>query len=184
MQIATSNSTNNNSAGPDGINIRHFKHLGRLAIRYLTNMYNLALNTNTISHLWKRAAIISIPKLNKDHNIGANYRPILLLLPIAKILEKTLLPYITENIPIISYQHGFKHKRSTHTALDMSKAFDTVNIYKFIHKLTLTNISNIIIKLTAKYIKGRQQHTLKTRTNQHWSTTRWSSVSNIQHLHL
>ena len=24
-----------------------------------------------------------------------------------------------------------------------------------------------------------QRHTLKTQTNQHWSTTRWSSVSNI-----
>ena len=34
----------------------------------------------------------------------------------------------------------------------MSKAFDTVNI----HKLTLANISNIIIKLKANYIKGRQ----------------------------
>ena len=29
--------TNNNSTGPDGINIRLLKHLGPLAIRYLTN---------------------------------------------------------------------------------------------------------------------------------------------------
>ena len=34
----------------------------------------------------------------------------------------------------------------------MSKAFDKVNI----HKLTLTNIPNIIIKFKANYIKGRQ----------------------------
>ena len=84
---------------------------------------------------------------------------------------------MTENIPAISHQHGFKHKHSTHTALhnichqittsfnnprppqhtvavtlDMSKAFDTVNI----HKLTLANIPNIIIKFKANYIKGRQ----------------------------
>ena len=104
-----------------------------------------------------------------------------LLSPISKTLEKTSLPYMTENIPLISHQHGFKHKRSTHTALhnichqitkgfnnprppqrtvavalDVSKAFDTVNMHKLIHKLTLTNIPNIIIKYKANYIKGRQ----------------------------
>ena len=141
-------------------------------------MYNIALNTNTITHLWKHPSIIPTPKPNKDHNIGTNYRPISLLSPIAKTLEKTLLPYITENISVISHLHGFKHKHSTHTALhniwhqitkgfnsprplqrtvalalDMSKAFDTVNIHKIIHKLTLTNIPNIIIKFIANYIK-------------------------------
>ena len=34
VQLAISNSTNNNSTRPDGINIRHLKHLGPLAIRY------------------------------------------------------------------------------------------------------------------------------------------------------
>ena len=141
-------------------------------------MYNNALNTNTIPHLWKRATIIPIPKPNKDHNIGTNYRPISLLSPIAKALEKTPLAYITENIPAISHQHGFKHKQSTDTALhnichqitsgfnnprspqrtvavtlDMTKGFDTVNI------LTLTNIPNINIKFITNYIKGRQAWT-------------------------
>ena len=136
-------------------------------------MYNTTLNTNTILHFWKRATIIPIPKPNKDHNIGTNYRLIQFLLTIAK----TLLLYVTENISVIFHHHGLKHKHSTHTALhnvchqitkgfnsprlpqctvavalDMSKAFDTVNI----NKLTLTNIPNIIIKFIANYIKGRQ----------------------------
>ena len=118
-------------------------------------MYNIALNTYTIPHLWKRATIIPIPKPNKDHNVGTNYQFISLLSHLAKTLEKTLLPYMTKNFPIISHQHEFKHKHSTHTALhnichqitkgfntpkppqravavtlDMSKAFDTVNIHK------------------------------------------------------
>ena len=88
---------------------------------------------------------------------------------------------MTEDIPIISHQHGFKHKHLTHTAfhnichqitkgfnnprpprrtaivaLKMSKAFDTVNMHKVIHKLTLTKISNIIIKFIVNYIKGQQ----------------------------
>ena len=84
---------------------------------------------------------------------------------------------MTKNISAISHQRGFKHKHSIHTALlnichqitisfknprppqrtvavtlDMCKAFDTVNI----HKLTLTNIPNIIFKFKANYLKGRQ----------------------------
>ena len=68
------------------------KHLGSLSIKYLTNMYNTAPNVNTISHLGKGAPTISILKPNKDHNIGISYRSISLLLPIAKALEKALLP--------------------------------------------------------------------------------------------
>ena len=131
-------------------------------------MHNTALNTNTIPHLWKHATIIPIPKPNKDHNISTNYQPI-----------SFLSPYITKNILVIFHQHKFKHKHSTHTALHnichritkgfnnpspplctvaialaMSKIFDTVNIHKLIHKLTLTNIPNIIIKFIANCIKG------------------------------
>ena len=120
VQLAISISTNNNSTGPDGIDIRHLKHLGPLAIKYLTNMYNIALNTNTISHLWKRATIIFIPKPNKDHNIGTNYRPTSLLSLIVKALEKTI-SYITENIPIISHQHG-SNMKTQHTLLCSSSA--------------------------------------------------------------
>ena len=71
-------------------------------------------------------------------------------------------------------------QRTVAVALDMTKAFDTVSILKLIHKLTLTNIPNIIIiiiKFIANYIKGRQactqyHGTIKTQMNQHQSTTR------------
>ena len=42
--------------------------------------------------------------------------------------------------------------------------FDTVNIHKLIHKLTLTNTPNTIIKFIANYIKGRQACTQYNRT--------------------
>ena len=50
-------------------------------------------------------------------------------------------------------------QRTVAVVLDMSKAFDTVNIRKLIHTLTLTNLPNIIIiiiNFIANYIKGRQ----------------------------
>jgi hypothetical protein len=175
---------NNNSTGPDNINIRHLKRLGPLAIQYLTQIYNISLNQNIIPQIWKLAKIISIPKPNKDQGIGTSYRPISLLSPIAKIMEKIILPQITQNIPDTPHQHGFKAQHSTTTALhqltnqitqgfnkpqppdrtivvslDLSKAFDTVNIHKLIHKLHETNIPPTIITYVANYIKGRKGYT-------------------------
>ena len=114
VQTAIKNSKNNNSTGPDNIN--HLKNIGKNGLQYLTNIYNAAINDNKRPHVWKLANIILIPKPNKDINIGTSYRPISLLSVIAKTLEKVILPYITQNIPNITTQHGFKttlHKHST-----------------------------------------------------------------------
>ena len=184
VQTAIKNSKNNNSTGPDNINIKHLKNIGKNGLQYLTNIYNAAINDNKIPHVWKLANIIPIPKPNKDINIGTSYRPISLLSVIAKTLEKVILPYITQTIPNITTQHGFKTKHSTNTALhninntvatgfnqpipptrtiavalDMSKAFDTVNIHTLIDKLTQTNIPHTILRYIANYIKGRMAYT-------------------------
>ena len=198
ISAAIRNSKNNNSTGPDGISIRHLKHIGPLGLTYLTNSFNLALNTNTIPHMWKLANIIPIPKPDKDHNTGTSFRPISLLSVISKTLEKALLPYITNNIPQHHTQHGFKAKHSTTTALhninntiasgfnqrippartiavalDMSKAFDTVNIHTLTKKLLDTQIPPILIKFIANYIKGRKAFTTynnKTSTQRQFKT--------------
>ena len=94
----------------------------------------------------KRATIIPISKLNKDHNSSTNYQTLSLYHPLPKY--ETLSPYITKSILVTSHQHGFKHKhlidtalhnchqtpndfnnsrlaqRTVVVALDMSKAFD------------------------------------------------------------
>ena len=44
-------------------------------------------------------------------------------------------------------------------ALDMSKAFDTINIHTLIRKLLHTKIPGTIIKFIANYIKGRKAYT-------------------------
>jgi hypothetical protein len=123
--------------------------------------------------------LIPILKPNKDPKEGTSYRPISLLSPIAKCLEKTILPTLTQHLPTIEHQHGFKSKHSTVTALqnitnaiakgfnkkaplertilvslDMSKAFDTVNIHSLVNKLHGTSTPNTLIKFIANYIKG------------------------------
>ena len=123
-------------------------------------------------------------KTQKRHRQGHSYRPISLLSVIAKTLEKSLLPYITANITNTPMLHGYKtqhytvmtlhtlnntvakefnqmgpHARTITVALDMSKAFDTINIHTLIRKLLHTNIPGTIIKFIANYIKGRKAYT-------------------------
>ena len=181
---ALKSTKNTNSTGPDGLNIRHLKHLGPKGLDYLTKILSLSLNKNIIPQIWKLAKIIPIPKPNKDPHQGSSYRPISLLSPTAKLLEKIILPYITNNIPMIYHQHGFKTKHSTTTALhqltnhittgfnqkkpphrtitialDMSQAFDTVNHYTLIEKLINTNTPNLMTRFIANYIRGRKAFT-------------------------
>ena len=49
--------------------------------------------------------------------------------------------------------------RTITVALDMSKAFDTINIHTLIRQLLQTNIPDIIIKFIANYINGRKAYT-------------------------
>ena len=91
VQDAITQSKNNNSQGPDKLNIRHLKHIGPLGLAFLTSMFKTALNKNIIPHTWKLANIVPIPKPNKDTDKGTSYRPISLLSIITKTLEKSLL---------------------------------------------------------------------------------------------
>ena len=165
VQEAIKQSKNNNSHGPDKLNIRHQKHISPLGLAFPTSMFKTALNKIIIPHTWKLANIVSIPKHNKDTYKGTSYRPISLLSVIAKTLEKSLLPYKTANIPNTSTQHGYNTQHSTVTvlrtvnntvargfnqmdppvrtitvALDMSKTFDTINIHTLIRNLQQTTL--------------------------------------------
>ena len=79
VQEAIKQSKNNNSQGPDKLNIKHLKHIGPLGLAFLTCMFKTALNKNKILHTWKLVNIVPIPKPNKDTDKGTSYRPISLL---------------------------------------------------------------------------------------------------------
>ena len=122
--------------------------------------------------MWKLANIIPVPKPNKDTNMGTSYRPISLLSLVAKTLEKCLLPYITANITqtptrVVTLNNtvakGFNQMappaRTITVALDMNKAFNTVNTHTLIGKLLQTSTPGTILKFVANYIKGRKAYT-------------------------
>ena len=60
--------------------------------------------------------------------------------------------------------------RTITVALDISKAFDTINIHTQIRKRLQTNIPCTIIKFIANYIKGRKAYTTITHPNNIFKT--------------
>ena len=101
-------------------------------------MFKTALNKNIIPHTWKLANIVPISKPNKDTDKGTSYRPISLLSVIANTLEKSLLPYITANIPNTPMQHGYKTQHSTVMALHtlnntVAKGFNQTQSLETVH---------------------------------------------------
>ena len=65
VQEAIKQSQNNNSQGPDKLNIRHLKHIGPLRLAFLTSMLKTAPYTNIIPHIWKLANIV--PMTSPSH---------------------------------------------------------------------------------------------------------------------
>jgi hypothetical protein len=112
--------------------------------------------------------------------VGGSYRPISLLCPAAKVLERLLLPLVTDALPKSSFQHGFAPKHSCTTALfpiatriaigfndpkparrtavcalDISKAFDSVNHTLLIEQIAATSLHSNIVRWLSAYLRGR-----------------------------
>ena len=161
--------------GPDGMSNIHLKHLGESGIKYLTTIYNLSMRTSQLP------SIIPLPKPSKDPAISSSYRPVSLLCPAIKILERLILPDLQTHLPIPDFQHGFRPKHSTVSALndlnqdiaagfnkskpphrtillqiDMSKAFDMVSHDKLLKDLSNSSLPQHLKRWLCCYLKGRQ----------------------------
>ena len=64
---------------------------------------------------WSKATIIPIPKPNKDHTEGTNYRPIALTSCLCKTMERMindrLVWFLESNQLITKYQAGFRKNK-------------------------------------------------------------------------
>ena len=87
------------SFGPDNTSTLYLKHLGPAGIDYLTTMYNLSLASSEIPSLWKMSKILPSLKAGKDPFDSKSYRPISVLCPAIKILERLLLPILDQHLP-------------------------------------------------------------------------------------
>ena len=151
FNLAIRSTKNSKAFGPDNIAPIMLKHLGHVGSAYITRLMNLSMSTLSIPSLWKIGRIIPILKPNKSPDQSTYYRPISLLSPLAKLMEKRVLGTLTEHLQLAEHQHGFRRMHSTTTALhaihdhiqrgpnekrsnkrtvialDLSRSFDTVN---------------------------------------------------------
>ena len=165
--------------GTDNLNILHLSHLGPVGIDYLTNTFNLSIAHASIPSIWKRAVIVAIPKPGKPTNNSSSYRPISLLCPAIKVLERLVLPTLINHLRVVESQHGFRAMRSTTSALlplstsiacgfnekkpptrtvaltiDFSRAFDTVSHDRLLKSIHLSNLPHNFIRWLNSYIRG------------------------------
>ena len=177
---AIKNSRNSTATGPDNLTILHLKHLGPHGLSFLRRLFNLSVSRADFPAIWKQARIIPILKPNKPADEGKSYRPISLLCPASKVLERLVLPYLTDALPPNHSQHGFRPAHSTTTALlplatmiatgfnqrkppsrtaalavDIAKAFDSVNHTLLLRKINLAPLHSNLVRWITAYIRGR-----------------------------
>jgi hypothetical protein len=182
---AIKRASNSKAIGPDGLNMLHLKNMGANAVRYLTRIMQLSLEHCNIPAIWKCSTIVPLPKPGKDVCDSKSYRPISLLAPGVKIMESVLLPTLNAHLAPNAHQHGFRPKHSTVTALlkltnriargfnqnkpahrtivvalDLTKAFDSLDHCSLIDKVAATNLPGAVTRWLANYLHGRQCRTL------------------------
>ena len=183
--------------GPDQLSNLHLKHIGPFATAYLTAVFNLSISKSQIPSMWKKSIIIPLPKPAKPVKSAKSYRPISLLCPASKLLEKLLADRMVEHLRPTTHQHGFRARHSTVTALneisediaagfnakkppkrtilvalDLSKAFDMVNHDILLSRAADTSLPGYLLRWLSTYLQGRQAQTSFRNTISSFRITR------------
>lgn len=175
------NDLKSNAIGADNISAKMLKLSVPHCLGPLVNIINYSLETGIVPHLWKIALVTPIPK--KDDPTINDLRPISILPAPSKILERVvnsqLVDYLNSNKILPTCQSGFRKGFSCTTALlkitdditrgfdngqctplvliDMSKAFDSLNIELLLAKLSFYKITNVALDWFSSYLLDRQQ---------------------------
>lgn len=174
----------NNSTAVDffGISNNFLKIHKNAFIPILTKLINRYLFAGIFPEVLKIAVIKPIHK-NGDVCQMSNYRPISLLPIFGKVFEKViyrrLYQHISENSILHANQFGYVEKSNTEiaaihllnevykgmdenkatslTCIDLSKAFDCVNINTLKSKLSKLGLSTFFFNLLCSYLSDRKQ---------------------------
>nr|CAI5825256.1 unnamed protein product [Callosobruchus analis] len=161
---------NKNSRDIYGFNIKLVKTIKNIILIPLTNLINLCLKEGIFPQVLKIVLVKPIHKKG-DQSLPDNYRPILLLPVISKIVEKCMamkiVVYFESNNLFTDSQFGFLKNRSTVMGIlnlvdditeafhmkkyttvlfrDLTKAFDCVSHGILINKLTAITLAQIAL---------------------------------------
>lgn len=170
--------------GLDGIPYSFLTHLGDSSLLYFLSLVNSAFLSGIIPSSWQSQEIIPILKPKKPSDNPNSYRPIALssvLLKIAEHLIKNRLEWFIEsNGFLANSQYGFRKGRSTMDSLsifstdiriafsynksllaaflDISAAYDNVNLQILSNKLQELQVPPILVNFITNILSERSVH--------------------------
>ena len=171
-----------NCEGFDRIPLRIISESCEILVPTFAELFRKIYYQNKIPEQWKVAKIIPIHKKGCK-NLISNYRPISNLCAGSKIFEKLILKQVNylEKLNKLDFtgkpQHGFKKNKSTATAgiilqslisratddnnyvlmasLDLSSAFDIVNVELLVKRLKILGLPKDLIALIKNWLSER-----------------------------
>ena len=173
------------SYGPDNIPVKVLRDAHKILAKPYHRLLNKIYHQNEIPEQWKTSRILPLYKKGKKSLIE-NYCPISNLCAGSKVFERLILMQILEieeesgTSLTGTNQHGFKKERSTITAsidiqsrvaalmdqnqyvavasLDLSAAFDVVNVDLLLVRLRKKGLPTDVVKLLESWLKDRQSY--------------------------
>ena len=172
----------NSSDGIEPISAKHLKFLKPSVSAPICHIVNLCFESGYFPDQVKLATVTPIFK-GGSKEIPGNYRPISVISPISKIIEKCIVEKLSSFFEMhdvfAKNQYGFRAKHSTEHALlnfvdyvnhersdgkhvlgifiDVKKAFDSVNYDILYQKLCKYGIRGKVLDLIKSYLTNRRQ---------------------------
>lgn len=180
LQIISSISSD--AMGFDNINTTMLKFCCPYILPFITHIINVCILNNVFPDCWKTAYVIPLAKVDSPKQLK-DLRPISILPPLSKILEKVVSSQIKEYLQkyeiLPMHQSGFRSDHSCTTALahitddiikstdddeltalvllDYSKAFDSINHNILYAILSFIGFSIDAITFLTNYLYNRKQ---------------------------
>ena len=173
---------NSRSTSVDGLDNFCIKISADIIAPVLHHIITLSVNQNRFPESWKYSKVIPLHKKGSKLE-RKNYRPVAILSPLSKIMEKIvyeqIYQYFSRNKLFHPNLHGYRENRSTQTALlamydkwvraaskgqvsgvillDLSAAFDLVDPDLLIRKLKIYGIEEAFASWISSYLTNRYQ---------------------------
>ena len=154
----------------------------------ITDIINIAIDTNTFPDRAKRASVTPIDKGVNNKHIYTNYRPVSVLNTFSRIIELTIFDQLTKHANhflsifasayrkmygtqhvlirlLEEWREQIDHNKIVETVLlDLSKEFDCIPHDLLIAKLNAYGFDENILTLLFSYLKNRKQ-SIRIKTN-------------------